>query len=76
MIFDKDKLLVYAITDRILFSEKEKIFFNRVEEVLKSGICLNKKYKICGIKKLAYNIKKIVYKNNFIGYFLRLKVVW
>ncbi|MBQ9491332.1 MAG: thiamine phosphate synthase, partial [Firmicutes bacterium] len=41
MIFDKDKLLVYAITDRILLSEKEKIFFNRVEEVLKSGIkCL------------------------------------
>ena len=41
MIFDKDKLLVYAITDRILFSEEEKIFFNRVEEVLKSGIkCL------------------------------------
>lgn len=41
MIFDKNKLLIYAVTDRILFSDEEKIFFNRVEEVLKSGIkCL------------------------------------
>ena len=41
MIFDKNKLLVYAITDRILFSEEEKFFFNRVEKALKSGIkCL------------------------------------
>lgn len=41
MIFDKNKLLVYAITDKILLSEEEKFFFNRVEEVLKSGIkCL------------------------------------
>ena len=41
MIFDKNKLLVYAITGKILLSEEEKIFFNRVEEVLKSGIkCL------------------------------------